>query len=253
MRSIIFAKRTAKEILRDPLTFLFCLGFPILMLVIMTIVNQSIPEQAGLKIFQMESLAPGIVLFGFTFIMLFTCMQVAGDRSTALLIRLYASPMKSIDFVAGYTLPILVIAILQSIITFGAALIVTLFTKETLQPENLLFCLLPLLPAALLFLGLGMLFGTILGVKAAPGVCSILISVVCMLGGIWMDIDALGGGLMKLAHILPFYQAVKAARMAVMGRFSEMWDPLFRTAVYGLGIYLLAVGALRHRMKKDIY
>lgn len=252
MRSFIFAKRTAKEILREPLTFLFCLGFPILMLVIMTAVNQRIPPQASMKIFQMESLAPGIVLFGFTFVMQFTCLQVSGDRSTALLTRLYASPMKPVDFVAGYTLPILTLAILQSLITFGAALFVTLFTGEILHPQNLIFCLLPLLPAALLFLGLGMFFGTVLGAKAAPGVCSILITVACLLGGIWMDVDALGGGLMKIARILPFYQAVKAARMAVMGRISEMWLPLLCTTVYALAIYLLAVGALRRRMKKDI-
>lgn len=252
MKSFIFAKRTAKEILREPLTFLFCLGFPILMLVIMTVVNQSIPAQAAMKIFQMESLAPGIVLFGFTFVMQFTCLQVSSDRSTALLTRLYASPMKPFEFVAGYTLPILALAILQSMVTFGAALIVTLFTGETLQIGNVIFCLLPLLPSALLFLGLGMLFGTVLGAKAAPGVCSILITVACLLGGIWMDVDALGGALMRITHMLPFYQAVKAARMAVMGRISEMWLPFLGTTVYAVAIYLLAVGALRRRMKKDI-
>ena len=113
MRSIVFSKRTAKEILRDPLTFIFCLGFPLVMLVIMTIVNESIPKEAQMIIFNMEYLAPGIAIFGLTFIMQFTCLQVSKDRSTAFLSRLYTSPMKPMDFIVGYTLPILIIGLLQ--------------------------------------------------------------------------------------------------------------------------------------------
>ena len=39
MKSIVFAKRTIKEILRDPLSYIFCLGFPLVMLIIMSIVD----------------------------------------------------------------------------------------------------------------------------------------------------------------------------------------------------------------------
>lgn len=252
MRSLVFSNRTAKEILRDPLTFIFCLGFPLVMLVIMTIVNQSLPPQAQMKIFNMEYLAPGIVIFGLTFIMQFTCLQVSKDRSTALLSRLYASPMKPIDFIIGYTLPILVIAILQCVITFAAALIVAAVAGETLSVPNLLLCMIVNIPASLLFLGLGMLFGTLLNEKAAPGICSILITVACLLGGIWMDVDTLGGTIMDISHILPFYQAVKAARMAVLGQYSEILKPLLITGAYAVAIYALAVVALRGKMQKDI-
>ena len=113
MRSIIFSKRTVKEILRDPLSYIFCLGFPIVMLIIMTIVDQSIPPEAAMTIFHIPNLAPGIAFFGLSFVMLFTCLQVSKDRSTALMLRLYASPMKSLDFIAGYTLPVLVLAYWQ--------------------------------------------------------------------------------------------------------------------------------------------
>lgn len=252
MRSIVFSKRTAKEILRDPLTFIFCLGFPLVMLVIMTIVNESIPPQAAMKIFEMEYLAPGIVVFGLTFIMQFTCLQVSKDRSTAFLSRLYASPMKPIDFIIGYTLPILVIAIMQCVVTFVASLVVAIVSGQSLNVLNLLLAVLVNIPAALLFLGLGMLFGTLLNDKAAPGICSILITVSCLLGGIWMDVDTLGGTIMEVSHILPFYQSVKAARMAVLGQYSEILKPLLITGGYAMVIYIFAVFTLKSKMKKDI-
>lgn len=252
MRGFVFAKRTAKEILRDPLTFIFCLGFPLVMLVIMTIVNESIPPEAGMKIFQMPYLAPGIVMFGFTFIMLFACLQVSKDRSTAFLVRLYASPMKSGDFIVGYTLPILAIAVLQSIITFVAAIVIGVVVGETLAIGNVLLSVLVSIPSAIMFLSFGLLFGTILNDKAAPGICSILITAASMLGGIWMDVDALGGMLQKICHALPFYQGVSAARMAVLGEYVKLGKPFSITVVYAIAVYLLSVWALKSRMQRDI-
>lgn len=252
MRGIVFSKRTAKEILRDPLTFIFCLGFPLVMLVIMTIVNESIPKEAQMIIFNMEYLAPGIVVFGLTFIMQFTCLQVSKDRSTAFLSRLYASPMKPVDFIIGYTLPIMIIAILQCVVTFIASVIVAVIAGESLNILNLLLAVVVNIPAVLLFLGFGMLFGTLLNDKAAPGICSILITVSCLLGGIWMDVDALGGTFMKVSHVLPFYHSVSAGRMAVLGQFGEILKPVLITLAYAIVIYILAVIALKNKMKKDI-
>lgn len=249
MRGFVFAKRTAKEILRDPLTFIFCLGFPLVMLVIMTIVNESIPPEAGMQIFKMPYLAPGIVMFGFTFIMLFACLQVSKDRATAFLVRLYASPMKSGDFIVGYTVPILVIAIAQSIITFVAALVIGAIAGETLVIGNVLLSIAVSIPTALMYLSFGLLFGTILSDKAAPGICSILISAASMLGGIWMDVDALGGMLQKICHVLPFYQGVHVSRMAVLGEYAKIGKPFVITVIYAVVVYLLAVFALKKKMK----
>lgn len=249
MRGLSFAKRTAKEILRDPLTFIFCLGFPLVMLVIMTIVNESIPPEAGMKIFKMPYLAPGIVAFGFTFIMLFACLQVSKDRATAFLVRLYASPMKPLDFIVGYTLPILVIAILQSIITFAAAMVVGVIAGDALPVGNVLLSIVVSIPSAIMFLSFGLLFGTILNDKAAPGICSILITAASMLGGIWMDVDALGGMLQKICHALPFYQGVCAARMAMVGEYEKISESFTITVIYAVVVYLLAVLALKSKSR----
>ena len=58
-RVLAFSGRNLKELLRDPLSYIFCLGFPLVMLVIMSIVNQSIPPEAGMTIFNIENLAGG--------------------------------------------------------------------------------------------------------------------------------------------------------------------------------------------------
>lgn len=119
MKSKVFAVRTWKEILRDPLSYIFCLGFPLIMLVIMSIIDKSIPKEAGMTMFRIYNLAPGIAYFGLTFVMLFTATQVSKDRTTALLLRLYASPMKSAEYILGYTMPMVVLAVGQMLLCFG--------------------------------------------------------------------------------------------------------------------------------------
>ena len=107
-RVLVFSVRNFRELIRDPLSYIFCLGFPLVMLIIMTVVNKSIPPEAGMTIFNIENLSCGIAMFGLSFVMLFTTLSVSKDRSGAFLTRLYASPMKSMDFIAGYMLPCLV-------------------------------------------------------------------------------------------------------------------------------------------------
>lgn len=252
MRSIVFAKRVVKEMLRDPLSYIFCLGFPIVMLIVMTVIDRSIPNETGMTIFHIQSLLPGVEVFGLTFIMLFTALQVSKDRSTAFLIRLYASPMRPIDFVCGYTLAISMIAVCQVIITFSVGFVMGQFTGYSFHIGYLIAGLLVLIPSALMFIGIGMFFGTLLNDKAAPGICSIIITVVSMLGGIWMDIDMIGGTITKIAHALPFYQGVNGARMAVLGNFGDLAKPLCIILIYAFIIYCASALVFGRKMKSDL-
>ena len=252
MKSIIFSKRTIKEILRDPLSYIFCLGFPIVMLIIMTIVDQSIPAEAGMTIFHINNLAAGIAFFGLSFVMLFTCLQVSKDRSTAFMLRLYASPMKSVDFIAGYTLPVLILAVLQSVISFIVAIVIGVFVDYQFELKNILLCILVLIPSAMVFIAFGIFLGTLLNDKAAPGICSIIITAASMLGGIWMDVDSIGGTFAKFCHALPFYQGVRVARFALTGEYGDMVKPVLITLVYGVVIYLFAAFVLRKKMQQDV-
>ena len=252
MKSMIFAKRTMKEIMRDPISYIFCLGFPLVMLVIMSIVDKSIPAQANMTVFHIQNLGPGIAYFGLTFVMLFTSIQVSKDRSTALLLRLYASPMMPADYIIGYTLPVCLLGLLQMIICFTAAFIIGIYTDYTFAIGNILLSMLALVPSILLFAGIGILFGTIVNEKAAPGLCTIIITVTGMVGGIWMDIDGLGGVIKKVANVLPFYHGVSLAKLPFAKNTDSMQGHLIWTVACGLVVYVLAVIVFQSKMKKDV-
>ena len=246
----VFAVRNVKEILRDPLSYIFALGFPVVMLIIMTIVNNSIPPEAGMDIFELKNLAPGVVLFGFTFVMLFTAILMAKDRCGSFLERLYAAPVTAAQFITGYIAPIMVLGVLQCIITYAAAMIIGLVTGDSLSLGGMMFSIVLLLPCLLMFISLGLLFGGIFNDKAAPGICSILITVATILGGVWMDIKTVGGGLFKIAEILPFYPAVNLARGAVNGCSDGRGMGLAVTLAYAAAALLGAVLIFRKNMRK---
>ncbi len=252
MKSIVFAKRTIKEIMRDPLSYIFCLGFPLVMLVIMSIIDKSIPTQANMTVFHIEKLGPGIAYFGLTFVMLFTSIQVSKDRSTALLLRLYASPMKPVDYIIGYTLPVCLLGTLQMCICFVVTFIIGIFTDYIFAVGDILLSMLALSPSVFLFAGIGILFGSVVSEKAAPGLCSIIITVTGMVGGIWMDIDGLGGIIKKVANVLPFYHGVALAKAPFNDNLDGIASHLIWTVACGLVVYVLAITVFRLKMKKDV-
>ncbi len=249
-----FSARNMKEILRDPLSYIFCLGFPLIMLVVMTLVNESIPAEAGMTIFRIDQLAGGIAVFGQTFIMLFTAMTVAKDRSGAFLVRMYATPMTSFDFIAGYMFPMLLISVVQCLITYAASLLISLLVDVTLSLPGLLLSAAAMLLSAVMFIGFGLLFGTLFNEKAAPGLCSIIISLGSFLGGIWFDAQGLGGVMLKICKCLPFYYCTKSARtaMALDFAFEQLWLPLLVVTGCAAVIGISAALVFKAKMKADL-
>ena len=253
-RALTFASRNQKEILRDPLSYLFCLAFPLIMLIVMTMVNASIPKEASVTVFRIEKLAPGIAVFGQTFLMLFACLSVAKDRSGSFLVRLYATPARSGDFIVGYLIPLLVLGIAQNAVLYAASYVVSLIVQTPLNPLGLLLSLLSLQLSTLLFISFGLLFGTLFSEKAAPGLCSIIISLGSLLGCIWFDAESLGGVMLKICKALPFFYCTKIGRSALVLDFGKetFWLPLLIVAACALVFNLAAVLAFRSRMRADL-
>lgn len=251
MRTVAFTKRCIKEMLRDPLSYIFCLGFPLVMLVIMTFVDRSIPAESGQTIFHIDSLTPAVGIFGQMFVMLFTGLTVSTDRSGAFLMRLYATPMTGFDFTAGYILPMLIIAVIQSVITFTAGIIIALITGVSLSVAGVLVSIVTLIPSALMLIGIGFIFGTLFNEKSAPGLCSIIISLGSFVGGIWFDADKTGGVMLTLCKCTPFYYATKAARSAMSLEFSAegYFIPLLITWTCAIVLILLGAKVFSKKMK----
>lgn len=251
MRTVVFSKRNLKELLRDPLSYIFCLGFPIVMLLIMTIVNNSIPPEAGMTVFRIDNLSGGIAVFGLSFVMLFAALLLSQDRTGAFLTRLYASPMKAWEFIGGYYLPIILLSIIQSVITFAASFIIAAAEDVSMNAVRVLLALLSLIPTAVMFIGFGLFFGSVFNSNAAPGLCSIIISAAGMLGGIWMDVESIGGGLRNVCLALPFYHSVRAVRSIMAGSTDNLGTDMLIIAAYTLGAVLISIIAFRKNMVKD--
>ena len=261
-----FSRRNFKEIIRDPLSYIFCLGFPLIMLVVMTVINNGIEQSAKsaieslppgaaapetMTIFRIDNLAGGIAVFGLTFVMLFCTLTLAKDRSGAFLVRLYATPMSSVDFILGYTLPTFLLAVLQIIVTFAASFVVSLIVDIKLNVFGLLTALLSL-PIVIMMIMFGLLFGTLFSDKAAPGLCSIVISLASFLGGVWFDAESLGGVMLKICEVLPFYHGVKAARLACALDFTDWTSHFMITLAYAVVVTAAAIITFNQKMRADL-
>ena len=153
MRMLTFAGRNTKEILRDPLNLFFGLGFPLVLLLLLSAIQANIP----VALFEIQHLTPGITVFGLAFMTLFSATIIAKDRGSALLQRLYTTPLTAADFILGYTLPIIPIAMAQCVICYIAAILLGLEITV-----NILYAIVCTIPIALLYIGLGLLCGTVL-------------------------------------------------------------------------------------------
>lgn len=247
MRIILFAKRNTKEVLRDPVNLFFGLGFPLILLVLLSVINASIPPEANNTMFSIENLAPGLAMFGTAFMALFAGMLLSKDRTSSFLMRLFASPMTSLDFILGYTLPMLVMALAQAAITLLASCIVGLELTA-----NLLLAIVVTALTSLLFVGFGLLFGSLLNEKAVSGICgALLTNVAGWLSGVFIPIDLIGGAFKKAAEILPFYHSVQTIRAVLGGNFNEMLPHLTIVLGYTVVIFILAIIVFHRKMSGD--
>jgi len=245
MRIILFAGRNTKEVLRDPLNLCFGLGFPLILLALLSVVNANIPAEAGNPMFGIDNLAPGLAMFGTVFMALFAGMLLAKDRASSFLTRLFTSPMTPGDFLLGYTAPMLVITAAQAAITLLASCAAGLALTVRILPAIFVTVL-----TSFLFIGLGLLCGSLMNDKAVGGICgALLTNLAGWLSGVFMPIDLIGGGFKTMTHILPFYHAVEAIKTTLGGDFSGTLPHLGIVLAYSAAIYVLAVLAFRGKMR----
>ena len=205
----VFARRCAKEVLRDPLNIGFGLGFPVVLLLLLTAIQANIP----VPLFELPHLTPGITVFGLSFLTLFSATLLAKDRESAFLQRLYTTPLGPSDFILGYILPIVPIAMAQSAVCYGVAIVLGLPIRV-----HMLWAILAIIPMAVFHISLGLLCGSILSVRQVGGICgALLTNLSAWLSGVWFDMDLVGGVFRKAAHCLPFFHAVKLEQAIFSG------------------------------------
>lgn len=243
MKMLTLARRNTKEILRDPLNLAFGLGFPIVLILLLSAIQANVP----VSLFEIDRLTPGISVFGLSFMTLFSATILAKDRGSALLQRLYTTPLTAGDFILGYTLPMVPISVAQCIICYGVALVLGL--KLTV---NILYAILFILPVSVLFVALGLLCGSVLTDKQVGGICgALLTNLAAWLSGTWFDLELVGGAFRDIAYALPFVHAVELERAVLSGNFSAIWPHLGWVMGYALVITVAAIFLFLRQMKKQ--
>ena len=243
MRMFTFAKRCAKEILRDPINLGFGLGFPLVLLLLLSTIQANVP----VSLFEIDTLTPGITVFGLSFMTLFSATLIAKDRESALLQRLYTTPLSGLDFILGYMLPMLPIAIAQAAICYLFAIPLGL----TVSPK-IVYAILGILPMAVFNVALGLLCGSMFGVKQVGGICgALLTNLSAWLSGVWFDLELVGGFFEKAANVLPFVHAAQLERALFQGDFDLAAAHLLPVLLYSILATAAAVLCFLGQMKKQ--
>lgn len=243
MRMMTFSARCAKEILRDPLNLQFGLGFPLVILLLLSAIQANIP----VSLFEIDTLTPGVSVFGLSFMTLFSATLVAKDRESAFLQRLYTTPLTGVEFILGYMLPLLPIALGQTTVCYLAAIPLGLTVRV-----NILYAVIGIVPMAVFYIALGLLCGSVLGVKQVGGLCgALLTNLSAWLSGVWFDLKLVGGGFQKLANALPFVHAVEMERALYAGDFEAAVLHLPVILLYSAAVTAAAVFCFLAQMKKQ--
>lgn len=243
MRMLTFAGRNTKEILRDPLNLAFGLGFPLVLILLLSAIQANIP----VELFEIQHLTPGITVFGLSFMTLFSATIIAKDRGSSLLQRLYTTPLTPMDFILGYTLPIIPIAIAQCVVCYIAAILLGLCITA-----NILYAIVFIIPISVLYIALGLLFGSVLNDKQVGGICgALLTNLSAWLSGVWFDLDLVGGVFKKIAYALPFVHAVDMERAVLAGDFARVFPHIWWVLGYAAVLLILAVLLFLRQMRKQ--
>lgn len=241
MRTLNFAKRNFKEILRDPLSIIFSVLLPLFLLFIFQQIN--IPSEN----YDLENFTPGIVVFGFSFITLFTAMLVSKDRTSSLLVRLGISPMKPMEYIGGYILSIVPLVLIQNILFFALAVVLGLKFNV-----DIILAILASIIVSVLFMALGIIIGSVCTEKASSGVSSMVVQLVCFTSGMYFPRELLGKGFAKLCEYLPFESCVTIIKGITNNEPSIITARnIIVFSVYAVIVFIIAAVVFKRKMISD--
>ncbi len=243
MRTLAFSRRCAKEILRDPINLGFGLGFPLVLLLLFQAIQAHIP----VNLFEIDTLTPGLTVFGLSFITLFAATLIARDRESAFLQRLYTTPLRSFEFILGYMLPLLPIALGQIALCYLFAIPLGLTVSV-----RIVYAILGSIPMVIFNISLGLLCGSVLGVKQVGGICgALLTNLSAWLSGVWFDLKLVGGTFEAIANALPFAHAAELEKALFSGHFALAFTHLLPVMLYSALTAAVAALCFLRQMKKQ--
>lgn len=246
-RMLFFARRNTYEILRDPISLFFGILFPVILLLLLSLINSAIPAEANMTLYQIESLAPGIAAFGLCFLALFASILISKDRGSSFMLRLRTSPLRAWQYIAGYCLPMLPMAAAQCAVCALVSLPLGLKLSG-----GILAMIIGLLPTACLYIGIGLLLGSILPEKAVGGICgALLTNLAGWLSGTWFSVEMIGGAFEKICKALPFYPSALAAQAFLQGDWRAGLSSLLIVVIWAAAALAAAIIVFTGKMRSD--
>lgn len=248
MKTIVFAKRNLLEMLKDPLASIFFVILPVVLFIALKLIISSLgADIASVPQFEIKNLTAGMIVFSFSFITIFVGNNFAIDRDSSFLLRLKSSPMKSCNFILGYTLPALIIAFIQELIMIMVGIIFGL--KLTV---HILSFILIMLPISLLFIGFGLLFGCVFNFKAIGPISSVIPTAASLLGGIFFPLALISNSnpFKIICSSLPFYPAITVGSNVLNGNYDILLNYLIVIA-YTLVFYILSITVFNIKLNND--
>ena len=242
MKSIYFAKRNFKEILRDPLSLILGVLLPVLFILLFSTISKNVP----VDVFKPVSIVPGITIFGFTFTTMFLGLLIARDKSTSFLTRLFISPLKSKDFIIGYSIPLLPFSLIIGIVCLIIGVLVGLPVSLTL-----IYTLISFIPYILFSVFIGVFLGVVCNEAQILTIGNIYIISSALLGGAWMDLNILGKTIKSITEFLPFSHAIEFSRIILSGREENIWIHLVIVSGYAIIFFILSAYFFTRKMKSD--
>ena len=242
MKFYSLANRNIKEVYRDPVSVLLGLVMPVALLILFS----SIYTRTQLDMFSPQMLTPGIIIFSFALLIMFSAILLSKDRQSAFLTRLFTAPLKSSDFILSYMLPFIPLAIIQILVCFivGALLGATF--------SNIFISLLIFLLIAMICISLGIILGTFLTVNQVSGVGSLMVTAISLFCGAWTPLKLMGGIFETIGYSLPFAHAVDASQRLLSGSdFGDIANNFYVVLIYSAALFIIAILSFKRTMKKN--
>ena len=161
--------------------------------------------------------------------------------------RLYTTPLTGCDFILGYMLPLVPIAMAQGVLCYLVAIPLGLTVRV-----SVMYAMIGLLPMTIFHIALGLLCGSLLDVKQVGGLCgALLTNLSAWLSGVWFDLKLVGGWFEKFAYGLPFVHGAEMEKALFQGDLPLAAVHMFPVLLYSGLVTVIAIRCFLGQMKKQ--
>jgi len=205
------------------------------------------PIHIETEITYIDFIAPGIIIFGLLILIPTSARIIVHDKEKGFLSRLLTTPLRPVEFISGYSLCLVVIAIAQIIIFILVGWLLGMDIVGSIGLAFLVFLL-----TALCSIGIGMVVAALSKTEnQAEPLCWIFAMPLAMLSGCWFSVEMLPSYLRNVAYAFPYAHAIDASKAVItrgVGIEVVSSDVLF-LAGWAVGVFAIGVILFRRSMR----